>query len=399
MSDPTPSASREEPSGTDRDNPVGRAPGAGRSDPTGPAEPTRPTAPVEPVEPVRGATESTGWLDLARVAAIAAVVLVHVLAPAVNGSLLDEGTPSWWLANLLNAASRWCVPVFIMVSGALVLDPRRVERPRAFYRKRLARIGIPLVVWTVVYLGFRRWFLAEPVGVTDAGRDVLAGTPFLQLYFLFVLLGLYVIAPFLRIVLRHTTQRMQAGFALVLLGLGVLDQLATEVAGVGGANAATRFLPFAGYFVAGWVLRDVVLDRRWVRVAAVGFAASVVVTAALTGVTSVPSGWGAGGRYLYGFLSPPVIVMSLSALMLLRVAGQRLGTRYGGRTTALAGLTFGVFLVHPLVLYPLQSAWPLPTEVVAFTAVVLAHWTLTTAASLAITWTLLRTPYVRGAVS
>jgi surface polysaccharide O-acyltransferase-like enzyme len=127
--------------------------------------------------------------------------------------------------------------------------------------------------------------------------------------------------------------------------------------------------------------------------------ASVVLTAALTGLTSVPSGWGAGGRYLYGFLSPPVIVMSLSALVLLRVAGQRLGTRYGGRTTWLAGLTFGVFLVHPLVLHPLQSAWPLPPEVVAFTTVVLVQWTLTTAVSLAITWVLLRIPYVRGAVS
>ena len=402
MSDQTPSPSREEPSETDRGRPADPATEAGRPDPPPPAEPTRPTAPVEPVEPVepiRGATESTGWLDLARVMAIGAVVLVHVLAQAVNGTVVDEGTPSWWLANLLNAASRWCVPVFIMVSGALVLDPRRVERPRDFYRKRLARLGIPLVVWTLVYLGFRRWFLAEPVDVTDAGRDVLAGTPFLQLYFLFVLLGLYLIAPFLRIVLRHTTRRMQAGFALVLLGLGVLDQLATALAGVGGANAATRFLPFAGYFVAGWVLRDVVLDRRAVGVAAAAFGASVVLTAALTGLTSVPSGWGAGGRYLYGFLSPPVIVMSLSALVLLRVAGRRLGTRYGGRTTWLAGLTFGVFLVHPLVLYPLQSAWPLPPEVVAFTTVVLVQWTLTTAASLAITWVLLRIPYVRGAVS
>ncbi|HSK26997.1 MAG TPA: acyltransferase family protein [Jiangellales bacterium] len=358
-----------------------------------------PVEPVEPVEPVQGAQESTGWLDLARVVAIGAVVLVHVLAPAVNGTFVEEGTSSWWLANALNAASRWCVPVFLMVSGALILDPRRVERPRDFYRKRMTRIGIPLVVWTVVYLAFRRWFLAEPVGLTDAGRDVLSGTPFLQLYFLFVLLGLYLIAPFLRIVLRHTTRRMQAGFAAVMLGLGVVDQAAATLAGVGGANAATRFLPFAGYFVAGWVLRDMALDRRIVRIAAAAFVASVVVTAALTGLTTVPSGWGAGGRYLYGFLSPPVIVMSVSALVLLRSLGQRLGTRHGGRLTALSGLTFGVFLVHPLVLYPLQSAWPLPPELVPFTAVMVVHWALTTAAALAITWVLLRIPYARATVS
>lgn len=364
------------------------------SPPVGPGA-TRP----EPVEPVSGAREDTGWLDLARVAAIGAVVLVHVVAPAVNGTWVTEGSSSWWVADVVDAASRWCVPVFVMVSGALVLDPRKVERPRDFYRRRLARIGIPLVVWTIIYLGFRRWVLAEPLTPGEAGRDVLAGTPFLQLYFLFVLLGLYAIAPFLRIVVRHSTRRMQIGLVAVLLALGIVDQAASAVAGVGGANVATRFLPFAGYFVAGWVLRDIVIGRTHVRAAAVAFVASVTITAALTGLVTVPSGWGAGGRYLYSFLSPAVVVMSLAAFVLLRALGRRLDSRRGGALSAIAGLTFGVFLVHPLVLYPLQEVWPLPPEVVPFTASIALQWIVTTAASLAIVWALIRVPVVRAAVS
>lgn len=114
------------------------------------------------IEPVVGAREDTGWLDLARAIAIIAVVLVHAVAPAVNGTWVAEGGATWWIANVTDSAGRWCVPVFVMVSGALLLDPRRVERPREFYRRRLARIGVPLVVWTLVHLAYRRWWLDEP---------------------------------------------------------------------------------------------------------------------------------------------------------------------------------------------------------------------------------------------
>ncbi len=350
---------------------------------------------AEPVVLEAAARERTAWLDLARVVAILCVVVVHVTMVAVNGNRTDEGTAAWWVANALNSTSRWCVPVFLMVSGALLLDPRRVERPRDFYRKRLGKVGIPIVVWTVVYLLFRRFYLGSDLTPVDAVRDVASGTPFLQLYFLYVLLGLYLLTPFLRIVLRETTRRMQLGFAAVLLGLGAVDQVAAELLGAGDPTAATRFLPFAGFFVLGWVLRDVVLSRRLVRWSAVAFVGSVLVTIALVGLTATLFRWGSPGRYLYGFLSPPVIVMSVAAFVLLRVAGRRLRGRGARVAASLSALTFGVYLVHPLVLYPLARHVPLPQDLPGFLAVFALQLVATTAGSLLLTVVLRRIPGVR----
>jgi surface polysaccharide O-acyltransferase-like enzyme len=318
---------------------------------------------------------------------------------AVNGSRTPEGSAAWWAANVLNSASRWCVPVFLMVSGALLLDPRRIERPRDFYRRRMSRVVVPLAVWTAVYLVFRAAYLREDITAEGAARDVAAGTPFLQLYFLYVLLGLYLLTPFLKLVLRHTTRRMQLGFAGVLLGLGVLDQVVASFAEAGGANVATRFLPFAGYFVLGWVLRDITLDRRGLRLASTGFVLSVMATVALVGLLVRLDGWGDSGRYLYGFLSPPVVVMSVAAFVLLRAAGRRWVPDSGGRTTRLSALTFGVYLVHPLVLYPLQlDLLPLPERVWPFLGVAAVQWGVTVTASLLLTLLLRSVPYVRRTV-
>jgi surface polysaccharide O-acyltransferase-like enzyme len=348
-------------------------------------------------QPIRGAHEDTAWLDLTRIVAITAVVLVHVIAPVVTGRWAVEGTPGWWAANVIDSALRWCVPVFVMISGALLLDPRRVERPRRFYARRLTRIGTPLIVWTLFYLGFRRWWLGQDLSVGDATRNVLAGTPFLQLYFLYVLVGLYAIAPFLKVLIRHTTRRMQAGLAGVLIGFGVVDQIADTLAEAGSATVATRFLPFAGYFVAGWVLRDIALTPHRLRAAGATFGASVAATATLVGIVTVPAGWGAPGRYLYGYLSPTVVAMSLAAFLLFRAHSSVAG-RHRDRLGSVAGVTFGIFLVHPLVLYPLQARWRLPDDPVAMVMTTVVHLVMTIAISVVATWLLRRVPYVRATV-
>lgn len=330
----------------------------------------------------------TAWMDSARVIAILAVVLIHVLAPTVEGKGVDVGEPGWWVANALNSASRWCVPVFLMISGALALDPAKVSRPRDFYRRRWARIGVPLVFWTVFYLAFREVVLGADLTPDEAGRDVASGAPFLQLYFLYVLAGLVLITPFLKVITRHATWRMQLWFAVVLLALGVLDQVASYLGGVGEPNAATRFLPFAGYYVLGWVLRDVLVTRRWMAWTASAWLVSVGVVAALAAVED----FGTVGRYAYGFLSPPVVVMSVATYLLLH-SWLRSGWRW---LRPVAPLAFGVFLIHGALVFALRRWTGVPTDL---TGVLLSAVGLTaahTVVSAALAWLLLRIPYVRA---
>jgi hypothetical protein len=62
------------------------------------------------------------------------------------------------------------------------------------------------------------------------------------------------------------------------------------------------------------------------------------------------------------------------------------------------GVTFGIFLIHPLVLYPVQDHWPLPGAPAAFAVGLFAHLVITLVGSLALTLVLRRIPYVRATV-
>ncbi|EMH1199379.1 acyltransferase family protein [Serratia marcescens] len=72
------------------------------------------------------------WLNNARIIAILAVVLLHVSSRVITWSEL--GSNDWWYANLYDSLVRWCVPVFVMISGALLLAPEKAEPLGVFYK-------------------------------------------------------------------------------------------------------------------------------------------------------------------------------------------------------------------------------------------------------------------------
>ena len=70
------------------------------------------------------------FFDLARCVAAVAVIAIHVLAP-YRSELGVIPFDEWLIAVGLNGISRWAVPVFILITGALMLsDPRPFDDHR-----------------------------------------------------------------------------------------------------------------------------------------------------------------------------------------------------------------------------------------------------------------------------
>ncbi|WP_415186318.1 acyltransferase family protein [Shimwellia blattae] len=82
-----------------------------------------------------------------RILSIFAVIVLH---QASAFSLYENTSLEWWVVDFYNSFARWCVPVFIMLSGYLLLH--KEEGFYVFYRKRLSRILIPLIFWSFFYL-------------------------------------------------------------------------------------------------------------------------------------------------------------------------------------------------------------------------------------------------------
>jgi surface polysaccharide O-acyltransferase-like enzyme len=291
------------------------------------------------------------WVDLARVAAILAVIAIHVASPLV---IRPSHPTSWWFGNLVESAARWCVPVFVMISGALLLTSARTADPVPFYLRRFARLGPAMLVWIPAYLVFGHVVNDVPATLDEAARSVLAGRPFYHLYFLFVIAGLYLIAPWLEpLVARGDRDRLTTA-VIVATAIAMADGIIL-VFGIGGPNAATRWLPFVGYFLAGALIRDIPATPTRIRLAAVVAVAGILATAIGTGILVGPLGQGLGrGRYLYEYPSVTTVPTSLAVFALLVWLGPGINERLGSRSRRLvasaAAASFGIYLVHPMIL-------------------------------------------------
>ena len=94
----------------------------------------------------------THWMDCLRVLAAAAVILLHVAAKQWH--TVDIRGGDWLLLCLFNGSVRWCVPLFVMISGALFLNPEKEISLRDLYGKYILRLLVAYFVWGVVYALF-----------------------------------------------------------------------------------------------------------------------------------------------------------------------------------------------------------------------------------------------------
>ncbi|WP_026117473.1 acyltransferase [Nocardiopsis alkaliphila] len=341
-------------------------------------------------------------MGFARVAAMVAVIIVHAYSPLVSTIYADLGGYTWWSANFVDAATRWCVAVFVMISGALLLGPRE-EGVGDFYRKRWAKIGVPLLVWTALYLLWQQW--RDGLDAPSMATQAASGAPSIHLYFLYVIAGLYLFTPFLRTVVEHGSRTALWWFAGAAFGVGVLDQLLSLIDGAGGVSAVTRFLPFLGYYLVGWLLLTTAPGPRTTRVGIAALVLGVTATTVGAGVAAHMEGeWSSGGEYFYAFLSPPMILAGIGAYLTLRAVGTRLAMAENpaaraakGVVRVVSGLSLGVYLVHVIVLYTLRDLWGMPEGYPALFAA--AGYAIVTAViSLLLVALMRRVPLLRSTV-
>ncbi|MFG1602664.1 acyltransferase [Actinoplanes sp. NPDC049265] len=333
-------------------------------------------------------------LDALRVVAITGVVAIHV-----SGLLLGprSGGPAWWAAVTVNVGSTWVVPAFVMISGALVLSPRaHADGPAAFYRKRFARVLPALLAWHVIYLVVVRcWLRGEPFRPRIALIGLLDAKTFTALYFLWLIAGLYVIAPVIAAFLRGGGRRRAFGVALVALLWTQLGYAVSTLSSLLGAprpihlGVWNQWWPYVGLFVAGWALRGVVLRP------------SGLVAAALAGVLAVaePIWQYAHPQRLLAFLpitrlGPMMTVAAICFFLVATGVAARItpGPRTASALRRLSGAAFGVFLVHLLILEIVKVIVPATSPVILAAAFV-----ATLATSYAISLLAARIPYL-GAI-
>lgn len=294
------------------------------------------------------------WIELVRAYAIILVVIVHTSAPPLYA--YNSVPRSYWLtADLFDSFARPCVPLFIMVSGYLLLDPRKDEPLGTFFRKRFTKVCVPYVFWAFFYIWWRWSFHGEHFTPATVGRELIGGRAYYHLFFMNVIIGLYLLTPLLRAYVKNAdlpTQLYVLGLWFVLSSLTPVFTKLTALP----VNVYLQTTPrFLGHFLFGALLHRVQFRPRGWRLAALSGA--LVATGILTAVLTYHYTSKAGGNLdesFYNYASPTVVVMSaISFLLLMALFSQPIFQHPFIATRLLhhiGATSFGIYLTHIIVL-------------------------------------------------
>ena len=154
-------------------------------------------------------TQRVLYFDVLRALAIVGVVVLHVAA--LDWVRVDPVSATWQACNVYDSFVRWCVPVFVMLSGALMLDPTRLVTFEGLVKKNIARIALVFVVWSAIYLV---WDVVQgTVQLTAKGLMAAFFTGHYHLWYLQMQVFLYLVTPLLRPIAR---ERRLAGLMICL---------------------------------------------------------------------------------------------------------------------------------------------------------------------------------------
>lgn len=291
------------------------------------------------------------WIHNVRILAVFAVIIVHTAASVVLQSSFSS--EFWWAGNLWDSSARWSVPVFVMISGALLLTGGHSETLLGFYQKRLSKILWPLVFWTIFYLIWSQ-IIPRPLATTHPSRNpylamaiqLATGQSYYHLWFLYMIVGLYVFTPIFRVIVEHVTKAELVFFVALTFIFALINSLAELIKFTGSHQSFVRFISYIPYFFMGEIVRryDLVHYKNGL-LSLLG--ASLVATAFGCFWLSKTAGLETG-LYFYDYLSITVVPMSISLMFLLKKWDMPIISE--GFTKALSGLTFGIYLAHPVVL-------------------------------------------------
>jgi surface polysaccharide O-acyltransferase-like enzyme len=306
------------------------------------------------------------WADILKILAMFGVILLHVSAPFV---VPFEETFKWWVGNIYDSLSRWCVPLFVMVSGALVL-PKAGELPlRQFFRVRVVRILVPFLAWSAAYFLYRIYVRGEDLALSAFFIKLITEPIYYHLWFIYMLIVLYLFAPALSAFLNKT-RRKYAWYlvALWFLWASILPFFDTPL------DFETYFTPdmddysplrLSGYFLLGYLLKDWhIQSADRIFLALLIFLAGGAAT--IFGTYWMSRSAGEFHPFFYKYFSVTVVMMTVSLFIFIKsifhapspVAAQgekRFRLSYPKILRLVGGSVFGIYLSHALVLELLSN--------------------------------------------
>ena len=292
-------------------------------------------------------------LDITRIVAILAVVMIHTSESFVVS--YESSSLEFIWGNIFDGISRMGVPLFVMTSGSLILDENRSIGLKNLFFKYIKNTVFLLAFWSIFYCGIYNiifpFIKGEAISLKRILYSLVMGH--FHMWYLYMIIGLYLITPFLREFVRKDNKHLVLLFIVVSLitqftipmlnGLSLIREETVYLIEFIEKFHLEFFGGFITYYLIGWYVIHGGIKKQW-WIYSLGII-SLLIFILYVQITK---------DYDNGYSNKNILVLAYSTAVFLTLnckIKQPAKERLRKALETLSKLSFGVYIIHPLLLH------------------------------------------------
>lgn len=281
-------------------------------------------------------------IELTRSFACMLVVLLHCAGSFT--SKFDDAY-NWFGATLIDSITRCSVPLFVLVTGAL-LGNSELDL-LLFIRKRILRIIIPLVMWGIVYILFDHYFFNDVIGFEKTISMFISGPVVFHFWYLYMILGLYLFIPIINPWIKKAKTKDFIYFFVIWQIISFIYPIYQYRMGLIPGIELHYFSGFIGYYVLGYFIGS---RKLFYEVKNIYLFSSAFIGILITYILIVYMSKGKETPILlfHNYLFPNVLITAISIFILFQKSN--FSNLISKIAVSIGELSFGIYLFHILPL-------------------------------------------------
>lgn len=290
------------------------------------------------------------WIDNLRVLATISVIFLHVSATIFvqYGSVSDS---YWWTAFIYNSLTRFSVPVFLMLTGALMF--RKTYEIGDFLKNKFLRIVLPFLFWSIIYImyDFSYILFNRNIDFYKKLKIILIhlrdGSQY-HLWYVYMIIGIYLFIPIISKWIRNATKKEIRYFLIIWFVVMLFNQPYIIDLEIKPAINFRYFSGFMGYLVLGYYLSIKQFNKKWINSIAVGL---IVLGLGITfyGTYYLTFSEGKSSEVFYGFLTPNVLILSTGMFFLFK-NHNKTNPKIAPVIGFISKYSYGIYLSHVFII-------------------------------------------------
>lgn len=185
------------------------------------------------------------YYDLLKVISIFAVIIMHIIGNTINTFNLNGFSKE--IYNFICIICYFAVPIFVMVSGGIFLNPNKKIEINNIIKKYCLRILLCLFIFGFVYSMLEIYFNTKTLNlemILESIKNIITGNLWAHMWYLYLIFGLYLLTPIFRIITKNVNEKE---YKYLLILLFIFTILINDINSILNLNIAFNILIYSPY--------------------------------------------------------------------------------------------------------------------------------------------------------